>query len=136
MFPNLQKLGSPSPTLHESLQLPLRAIEHLPEDCLLVFNDSKVIPARLRFKKESGAVIEIFLLNPSTHNANHFSNDTSKDSNTIKQEYWVCTIGNLKRWNSNLILKQQKNGVELLARLVDREKSIVQFSWKSKLVWN
>src|SRR3990170_7941428 len=39
-------------------------VDFLPADATLFFNETKVIPARLLFQKESGAVIEIFLLNP------------------------------------------------------------------------
>src|SRR5690606_32027907 len=39
--------------------------QHLPENCLLVFNNTKVIPARLRFKKPTGSTIEIFCLEPA-----------------------------------------------------------------------
>lgn len=41
-------------------------VEHLPANSLLMFNDTKVIPARLHFQKGTGAEIEIFLLSPSS----------------------------------------------------------------------
>jgi S-adenosylmethionine:tRNA ribosyltransferase-isomerase len=66
----------------------------LPENSFMVFNNTKVVPARLFFKKESGAVIEIFCLepyNPVEYNLSFAS--TAKCS-------WICVVGNNKRWKS------------------------------------
>lgn len=102
-------------------------------DCLLVFNNSKVIPARLRFKKESGGEIEIFLLNPIVETS--VVAQESEVWNVPTKACWQCTIGNKKRWNRNTILKQKLGEDELEALLVDEENSIVQFQWGAGKTW-
>ena len=103
----------------------------LPGDSLMVFNDTKVVPARLHFQRDSGAHIEIFCLEP-----------------IMPEEYvsmfavsdrcqWKCIVGNVKRWKNDLLsLSNPLNDndireMNLKARLVERlgETSIVEFTW-------
>jgi S-adenosylmethionine:tRNA ribosyltransferase-isomerase len=100
--------------------------DFLPSSSFLFFNNTKVIPARLHFKKESGADIEIFLLAPVKPSTLHAEAMSAKNSST-----WECTIGNLKRWNEGLIL-HQANPLALKASLIDRSKGIVEFTWSSE----
>lgn len=72
---------------------------YLPENSTLVFNDTKVIPARLQFQKETGAAIEIFLLQPTQPNT-----DINIAMQTTGQCTWSCMIGNLKRWKPDQLL--------------------------------
>ncbi len=76
-------------------------VELLPKPCTLVFNDTKVIPARLQFQKPTGAVIEVFLLDPV---------QPSTDINVAMQAKaacsWTCMIGNLKRWKNQQPLQR------------------------------
>ena len=64
----------------------------LPQDTLMVFNDTKVVPARLFFRRESGARIEIFCLQP-VQPAEYVSSFAATESCS-----WECVIGNSKRW--------------------------------------
>jgi S-adenosylmethionine:tRNA ribosyltransferase-isomerase len=98
--------------------------ELIPENSILFFNNTKVIPARLFFKKETGAVIETFLLNPIWP-----SPIVALAMSALGKSRWHCTIGNLKRWNSNSQLKISNDKLELSATLVDRENGIVEFEW-------
>lgn len=66
-------------------------------DSLLVFNNTRVIRARLIFRKESGATIEIFCLEP--HNPADFSMNLASGGPVE----WKCLIGNLKRWKSGIL---------------------------------
>ncbi|HEY5823500.1 MAG TPA: S-adenosylmethionine:tRNA ribosyltransferase-isomerase [Cyclobacteriaceae bacterium] len=100
--------------------------ELLPSDCILFFNDTKVIPARLHFQKDTGAEIEIFLLNPVAPSTLLQVSMQSKESTT-----WKCTIGNLKRWSTDLILTKRVSKGEVHAQLIDRQEGIVKFSWSS-----
>ena len=103
----------------------------IPEDSLMVFNDTKVVPARLHFKRDSGAHIEIFCLEP-----------------VLPEEYvsmfavtercrWKCIVGNVKRWKNDTLrlYNPQSNDeiadMDLKADLIERcgETSIVEFSW-------
>ncbi|HET9053414.1 MAG TPA: S-adenosylmethionine:tRNA ribosyltransferase-isomerase, partial [Cyclobacteriaceae bacterium] len=67
--------------------------DFLPENSVLIFNDTKVIPARLLFQKDSGAEIEIFLLSPVEPEKLLATAMLAKNRCS-----WQCTIGNLKRW--------------------------------------
>jgi S-adenosylmethionine:tRNA ribosyltransferase-isomerase len=104
-------------------------IKHLPQDSFLVFNNTKVIPARLFFQKSSGAMIEIFLLNPVAP-----SGIISQVMETTQTCTWACMIGNKKRLKDKLVgthTIHATNDLELVAELVDSEKNYVQFTWNN-----
>lgn len=100
----------------------------LPSDTLLVYNNTKVIPARLIFQRETGAKIEIFLLQPIAPTRVIPEIMLSK-----KPVIWETMIGNLKKWKEGEILKGkinfQNEEIILSARLVNRENREVEFSW-------
>jgi S-adenosylmethionine:tRNA ribosyltransferase-isomerase len=98
----------------------------LPPDSFLVFNNTKVIPARLHFIKETGATVEIFLLHPILPSTLVVEAMIAYPSAT-----WQCTIGNLKRWGDDTILKKDLGGTILEAVLKDRVQGIVEFRWNS-----
>ncbi len=102
----------------------------LPEKSLLVFNNTRVIHARLRFNRPTGARIEIFCLEPSSP-ANH---QISLQQTSIVE--WKCLIGNSKKWKSgNLELVVQLNGTSVIlqAERISRQGNafIVRFSWNT-----
>ena len=99
--------------------------EFIPTKSLLVFNNTKVIRARLLFKKDSGANIEIFCLEPLSP-----SNYEISFSSTGSVE-WKCIAGNLKKWKSGPLTMTISNDVVLTAEKISREnESIrVKFSW-------
>ena len=67
---------------------------YLPQGALMVFNNTKVIQARLHFRKETGSLIEIFLLEPALPaDYEHMFQTTGACS-------WYCLVGNLKKWKS------------------------------------
>lgn len=103
-------------------------VEFLPGKAFLFFNDTKVIPARIHFKKETGADIEIFLLSPLEP-----SPIVSQAMTAVGQTTWNCTIGNLKRWKENSTLEKSIHGEKLMAELLDREKGIVRLSWSGRI---
>ncbi|WP_344397525.1 S-adenosylmethionine:tRNA ribosyltransferase-isomerase, partial [Streptomyces asiaticus] len=73
--------------------------DYLPEGSLLVFNNTKVIPARIHFQKPTGATIQIFLLHPIAPTA--VINLAMEVSDSC---IWECMIGNKKRLKKNDIL--------------------------------
>lgn len=91
----------------------------------LVFNDTRVIPARLFFQRATGATIEVFLLEPV---------EPSPLVQLAMQAkgcaVWKTLIGNLKKWKDEetLILDLPEGG-QLTARLKDRENRLVSFEW-------
>ncbi len=105
-----------------------RLAEFLPTNSILFFNNTKVIPARLLFKKETGAVIEIFLLNPV------WPSPVVALAMYAKEKCrWACTIGNLKRWPEGSALKIIDGDISLEAKLVDRKNNLVEFQWSHNL---
>ncbi len=104
----------------------------LPDNSLMVFNDTKVVPARLHFRRETGAHIEIFCLEPVM----------PAEYNLIFAERekcrWKCIVGNVKKWKSDVLsLYNPENApavakMDLKATLAERigETSIVEFSWQ------
>ena len=104
----------------------------LPSGSLMVFNDTKVVPARLHFQRETGAHIEIFCLEPINpiEYATMFA-VTDRCS-------WKCIVGNVKRWKDDLLHLYNPDSdkaladLSLRAELIERqgETSVVEFSWK------
>ena len=103
----------------------------LPEDSLMIFNDTKVVPARLHFQRESGAHIEIFCLEPI--DPPEYNIAFASSSSCV----WKCVIGNAKRWKGDVLTLFNPEGNELVsslnlkARLVGRDERTgqVEFSW-------
>jgi S-adenosylmethionine:tRNA ribosyltransferase-isomerase len=105
-------------------------VKEIPSEALIVFNNTKVIPARLHFIKDTGAGIELFLLNPTKPSSLLIEAMQSK-----KTCQWHCTIGNLKRWNQEVILKKVIGSHSLNAKLIDRESHTIEFSWDGDLTF-
>jgi S-adenosylmethionine:tRNA ribosyltransferase-isomerase len=74
-------------------------VDQLPKGATLVFNDTKVIPARIILHKETGARIEIFLLEPLKPSSIH-----EEVMATEKACSWKCMIGNAKKWKAGQLL--------------------------------
>ena len=103
----------------------------LPDGALMVFNDTKVVPARLFFKRDSGARIEIFCLEP------HDPSDYNVSFACVSECVWKCVIGNSKRWKGDILSFDCPEGtelsaMELKAELVARtdRTGLVRFFWK------
>ena len=71
--------------------------EHLPADSLMIFNNTKVIQARLRFRKETGAQIEVFCLEPES------PNDYALVFQQTESCVWQALVGNSNRWKGGLL---------------------------------
>ncbi|GAB4042227.1 S-adenosylmethionine:tRNA ribosyltransferase-isomerase [Spirosoma jeollabukense] len=101
----------------------------LPEASFLVFNNTKVIPARLYFTKPTGAIIELFLLNPVPNNL-----PISQAMETTGSAIWQGMIGNRKRWKQDESLQTTfptpTGDVTLTASWYNYETSVVRLSWQ------
>ncbi|WP_346236818.1 S-adenosylmethionine:tRNA ribosyltransferase-isomerase [Niabella insulamsoli] len=73
--------------------------KHLPPKSTMVFNNTKVVEARLLFKKESGGVIEIFCLQPHEK-----YKDITSAMSEHRQVEWLCLIGGASKWKSGQVL--------------------------------
>lgn len=104
----------------------------LPPDSLMVFNDTKVVPARLHFQRPTGAHIEIFCLEP----VEPAEYNTIFAANAVCR--WKCVIGNAKRWKGDILTTYNPEedpaiaSMGLTATLVQRdgETGVVEFEWK------
>ncbi len=74
-----------------------RLADFLPEKALMVFNNTKVIQARLHFRKATGALIEVFLLEPAE------PADYEQMFQTTARCSWLCLVGNLKKWREGAL---------------------------------
>ena len=102
----------------------------LPENALMVFNDTKVVPARMHFQRPTGAHIEIFCLEPvDPVEYNLAFASTNRCS-------WKCVIGNAKRWKDDILTLYHPEGTEVMdlnARLLNRDgqTGTVEFTWSN-----
>jgi S-adenosylmethionine:tRNA ribosyltransferase-isomerase len=106
-------------------------VNYLSGNDILVFNDSRVVRARIHMKKETGAMIEVFCLEP------HLPIDFERNFASYGPVKWKCLIGNLKKWKSGLISKKfTHNGTERYVWAKRLEKAgdswIVEFDWNDK----
>lgn len=102
---------------------------YLPEGSLLVFNNTRVIRARLLFQKKSGAQIEIFCLEPNS------PPDYEASFASQFPVEWKCIIGNLKKWKTGIVtMKFHLNNkeYELHAEKVSPERE----AWRIRFEWN
>ncbi len=103
----------------------------LPDDAMLIYNNTRVINARLRFRKgenADGSLIEIFCLEPFA------PRDYALNFASTGSCSWVCFVGNSKRWKSGVLRQTLTVGdreVTLTAERLDRNDntSVVEFSW-------
>lgn len=103
----------------------------LPEGSLLLFNNTKVIHARLLFHKATGAQIEIFCLSP------HDPSDYIVNFQQRNQCSWICMIGNARRWKEEPLWMEipvESGVVRLKAEKIDvtGTGTLVQFSWNNE----
>ncbi len=106
------------------LELP----ELLPANSLMVFNNTRVIHARILFKKHTGASIEVFCLSP------HRPKDYSQSFEQTSTNVWTCMVGNAKKWKDEpltLTLRGNGGNVTLSAKkiLMQGQEHQVEFTW-------
>ena len=105
----------------------------LPSGAFMVFNETKVVPARMLFKRDSGALIEIFCLEPDS------PSDFQLNFASTQSCRWKVIVGNLKRWKGDTVSlynpqsDREISSVSLKADLVSRDgrSCVVEFSWDS-----
>lgn len=97
---------------------------------MLVFNNSRVIPARLHFITSTGATIEVFLLHPADKNQR--AHELMQETSPVR---WACTIGNKKRWKPGITLQATKGDITVKATLFNDADNLVQFDFTEGKVW-
>lgn len=106
------------------------AADYLPGQALLVYNDTRVIQARLIFRKETGARIEIFCLEPVN------PADYALSLGSTSGCEWKCLVGNLKKWKSGLLTREIHSDNQeyfLSAEILCSEGNThtIRFSWNN-----
>jgi len=106
--------------------------DFLPEKTLLVFNNTKVVEARLLFRKSAGSMIEIFCLEP----ANTYADITTAMLQKEKV-LWKCLVGSAKKWKEDFLEKTIDTGKEkflLRAEKIEKQQDyfLIEFSWNAR----
>ncbi len=101
---------------------------YLPNDAVLVRNNSRVIHARLLFQKPTGAKVEIFCLEPLEPNSYELALSSRESCS------WSCMLGNARRWHQEQILERTIEGKEGSVKLSAKRLGAneVQFSWDNQ----
>ncbi len=104
--------------------------EQIPKGSTLVFNNTKVIPARMIFYKDTGAQIEIFLLKPKA--PSHILSLVMEERQSV---VWQCMIGNFKKWRGGQVLKRELSGEGgsclLEVTVENHAEKLVRFQWNN-----
>lgn len=112
---------------------------HIPENSLLVFNNTKVVEARLLFQKSTGGVIEIFCLEP---HENLSLPSHGKDEDPVHRAFlqkgkvvWQCLVGGVSKWKQGQVLEKEiscdDKKIFLRANYIEKRKDsfIIELSW-------
>lgn len=107
---------------------------HFNAGSLLIFNDTKVIPARIFFTSETGAKIELFCLEPVDSHGNYHTALQSKSP-----VLWKCMIGKADKWKTRFLHKNIVVGERQIlfqARIVDKlpDSFVIEFSWNDEQI--
>lgn len=105
--------------------------DFLPEDSLIVFNNTRVIQARILFTKETGAQIEVFCLEPEE------PHDYAINFQSHSQCQWTCLVGNSKRWKEGVLKRtlmiNNKKVILTAERLLTHGQThSIFFRWKNE----
>ena len=106
---------------------------YLPQGALMVYNNTKVIQARLHFRKETGALIEIFLLEPAE------PADYEQMFQQTRRCSWLCLVGNQKKWKEGSLCRELKIKDETLKISATRRgehgtSQWIDFEWDNERV--
>ena len=106
---------------------------YLPKGALMVFNNTKVIQARMHFRKETGALIEVFLLEPCEPSDYELMFQTNEHCS------WYCLVGNLKKWKVGTLrhavtIKDRKVTVTATRKGEHGTSHCIEFSWNNPQV--
>ncbi len=116
------KDGNISEDIFENIQ------NYIPENSMLVLNNTRVIHARLLMKKKTGAKIEIFCLEPA------YSRNIEKAFSDQGKSEWMCMVGNASKWHNEILEKEiyiKNNKIILYSRKISTSTGnfIIEFSW-------
>ena len=107
--------------------------DYLPQESMLVYNNTRVIQARMLFQKETGAQIEVFCLEPV------IPHDYALVFQQTESCSWLCLVGNLKKWKEGALHKTIRMGDKEVVLSAERIKTtgdshLIRFSWNNPQV--
>ena len=107
--------------------------DYLPQESMLVYNNTRVIQARMLFQKETGAQIEVFCLEPV------IPHDYALVFQQTESCSWLCLVGNLKKWKEGALHKTIRMDDKEVVLSAERIKTtgdshLVRFSWNNPQV--
>ena len=102
--------------------------KYLPKGALMVFNNTRVIQARIHFRKETGALIEVFLLEPAE------PADYEQVFQTSERCSWLCLVGNQKKWKEGTLTRELEVKGEKIVLHARRKGTVgtsqlIEFQW-------
>jgi S-adenosylmethionine:tRNA ribosyltransferase-isomerase len=104
---------------------------HMPAETLLVFNQTKVVHARLLFKKPTGGIIEAFCLEPHEQYTDVHTAMLQK-----RKVWWNCMIGGASKWKHGMVLQLSHQAPDFIlsAQIVARETGtyVLELSWDNE----
>ena len=108
--------------------------EYLPQNSILVMNNTKVVEARILFSKSSGGTIEVFCLEPEDS-----YHDITQAMLQKKRVLWKCLVGGAKKWKEEWLTKTidfEGNSIQLSARIVTRlsDAFLIEFVWENEQI--
>ncbi len=106
-----------------------RLAEHIPENTLLVFNQTKVVYARLLFKKPTGGIIEAFCLEPHEQYADIQTAMLQKE-----KVWWKCMVGGAGKWKDGMVLELHNEQPDFILRASIVERG--QGTFILELIWD
>ena len=108
--------------------------DHLPKGALVVMNNTRVIQARLHFRKETGALIEVFVLEPAW--------PEEYQENFLQRGHvaWYCLVGNLKKWKEGSLRRTVTVGGQDIVLSATRGEvhgtsHRIDFTWEGEATW-
>ena len=106
---------------------------YLPKGALMVFNNTKVIQARMHFRKDTGALIEVFLLEP------YAPADYEQMFQTTGHCSWLCIVGNMKKWKTGALSRTfDVKGVSLTLTVKRQGEvgtsQLIDFTWDADTI--
>lgn len=90
---------------------------------LMIFNNTKVIQARLHFRKATGALIEVFCLEPIE------PADYAQNFQQTEHAAWLCLVGNLKKWKGEVLQRQMTVKGHAITLCAERGKAVSTSHW-------
>lgn len=107
--------------------------DYLPKDALMVYNNTRVIQARMHFNKVTGALIEVFLLEPAA------PSDYELMFQSRGKCSWICMVGNLKKWKEGALSREVKIGDKTVMLSAERHHEVhtghwIDFTWDDDTV--